>query len=95
MSINVNYAISLANRLRNDMSRLTAIKNSLSYVRGSWNNGWRAREMVYLNIVIDNLNREINALSNEMQRISGDIITTAYELKREDDERRASPVRPM
>ncbi|ADU31806.1 hypothetical protein [Evansella cellulosilytica] len=86
MSINVSLANSQANRVRDYASTMKAIRSSLSGVRGSLNNGWNAREMSFINYAIDDLRGEMNSVNNRLQAISSDIVTTAYEIKREEEE---------
>ena len=85
MSINVNLAASQANKINDYSSKLLEVKESLNRVKGNLNNGWNAQEMIYINQTIDNINREIAALSSKLNSIGSDVLSAAQQIQRQEE----------
>lgn len=85
MSINVNLAASQANKINDYSSILLGVKESLNRVKGNLNNGWNAQEMIYINQTIDNINREIAALSTNLDSIGSDVLSAAQQIQRQEE----------
>ncbi|MFB3164894.1 hypothetical protein ABLO26_26400 [Neobacillus sp. 179-J 1A1 HS] len=85
MSINVNLAASQANKINDYSSKLIEVKNNLNRVKGDLNNGWNAKEMIYINQCIDSINREIAALSSKLSSIGSDVLSAAQQIQRQEE----------
>lgn len=90
MGINVSHATSQANRIRDYASKLRDIRNSMNIYKGNLNGDWQAEEMHYVNRIIDKINNEISRLSSDLDSLGRDIITTAHEIRREEEAREAA-----
>lgn len=90
MSINVWHNQLQANKLENYISSLREMKYDLINFKANLNEGWQAKEMVYINNTIDDLTKEINKLSSELDAISSDIVAVVHEIKKEEDEKEAA-----
>ena len=85
MGINVGLAQAQAGKLSRYAATLHDVKNQLNGVKGSLNQGWQAKEMMYINETIDSINREIANLSTKLENIGSDIVATAQQIKREEE----------
>lgn len=89
MAIDIYAAITQAKRLDHYHSTLQDIKSSLNNFQGTLNNGWQATEMAFINRAFDSIQSKINRLSSDLDSLSGDIVTAAYEIKRQQEEEAA------
>jgi uncharacterized protein YukE len=85
VSINVNVAAAQANRINDYSSKLIEVKNNLNRVKGDLNNGWTAKEMIYINQSIDSINQEIAALSSKLSSIGTDVLSAAHQIQRQEE----------
>jgi uncharacterized protein YukE len=85
VSINVNLAASQANRINDYSSKLIEVKNNFNRVKGDLNNGWNAKEMIYINQSIDSINQEIAALSSKLSSIGSDVLSAAQQIQRQEE----------
>lgn len=90
MGVNVGLARSQANKMRDYASDLRDIRNSMKDFRANLNYLWQAEEMIYINNAIDKIDMEILHLYNLIDSLGDDIISVAYEIKREEEEREAA-----
>jgi archaellum component FlaC len=90
MGINVWHNKLQARKLDNYISDLRDTKNDLNRFKSNLNYGWQAKEMVYINNAIDDITKEINKLTGELDTISNDIVQVVYEIKQEEDEEEAA-----
>ncbi|WP_223592659.1 WXG100 family type VII secretion target [Neobacillus bataviensis] len=90
MKINVGAASSQASRIREYSSELREVRNKLTALQGSLSSGWQAEEIRYINQSIEKINREIVSASSVLNSIAPDIVSAAYEIKREEDAKEAA-----
>ncbi len=89
--MNFYQAISQGNKLKDDYSLcLRDIRNKLNSYKANLNNSWQAEEMVLINRAIDGINNDISSLSTTLDSLGQDIITTANDIKREEEARAAA-----
>lgn len=84
----VDHARHQVSSLRSNRSNLNNVKERLASYKATLNNGWQAKEIDYVNIAIENINREISRLSMELDSIEDAIMSAAYAIEREEREAR-------
>jgi uncharacterized protein YukE len=87
MGIDVSRATSQAHKINEYAAQLRDTQNALNNYKANLNSAWQAEEMIYVNRAIDNINSEINNLSSTLDSLGNDIVTTANEIRREEEER--------
>ena len=90
MSINISFENSQANKISDYISNLREMRNKLNEIKNNLNNAWRAEEMLYINNNIESIETEISRLWSTLDSLSADIITTALEIKREEEAKAAA-----
>lgn len=90
MGINVEQARSQASQISQYVSVLRDIQRSMDSFRGDLNQVWQAEEMNYVNNAISSMMQQLSSCSSSLDSLSSDIISTAQEIKREEEAREAA-----
>ena len=77
-------------RINDLASDIRNSKNSLTVVKGSLGQSWKATEMAYINNHFDQLAAEMSRIASELESIRHDIQTTATEINKEIEEKKAA-----
>lgn len=85
MGINLNSAHYHANRIKKAASALKAVRTDLMSSKNSINQSWTAKEMIYINRAFNDLNRELSSLAANLNALSNNIVSAAYQIKREEE----------
>lgn len=89
MGINVGEAVRQANKLENYADNLRVANNSLESLQSTLNSAWQADEMVYVNRAINEINKDLLNIVNQLNKVESQIFSTAYEIKREEEREKA------
>lgn len=89
MGINVGEAVRQANKLENSADNLRVANNSLESLQSTLNSAWQADEMVYVNRAINEINKDLLNIVNQLNKVESQIVSTAYEIKREEEREKA------
>jgi len=90
VGINVHMASAQANKLKGYASELQEIKARLLNVKANLNHGWQAQEMLFINQSIEKIDSEITKAATLLNSIAPAIISTAYQIKREEEAKEAA-----
>ncbi|ETI68365.1 hypothetical protein [Neobacillus vireti] len=90
MEFNLSNALNQGRRVNDIAADIRGSKNSLNTVKGSLESSWKATEVTYINHHFDNLTTELSRLATELDSIGHDIQSTANEIHREIEEKKAA-----
>jgi len=90
VGINVHMASAQANKLEGYASQLHEIKAKLLSVKANLNHGWQAQEMIFINQSIEKIENEISKAMSMLNSVAPDIVSVAYQIKREEEAREAA-----
>lgn len=92
MGISVGYASSQAHKINSYASTLRDVKNSMNNMKSNLGYNWQAVEINYVNRAIDLITKDLSNLESSLNLLNSDIVSTANEIKREEDARLAAEV---
>ncbi|UFT99213.1 hypothetical protein KO561_18870 [Radiobacillus kanasensis] len=87
MGISVSRARYQANRIENVADSLRSLRRKLQGAEGNIHSGWKATEVNYINRTLNRLESKCSEVASKLNSLESDIVSTAYEIKREEEER--------